>query len=207
MSGKTVRVFWAVRPAGAAIAAAAESIRALKQPCKQLGLDMGWVPPESMHVTLKFLGDVAEGALGDMVDRVTRGLAGLPPLLLSIGGLGVFPAPRRPQVLFAGAFEDAPGQAAQLGALQARLEDLLAELGHPREERAFHPHLTLGRVRRAAPDAGREAAVSALLDAHRDLRCGPPSRIAELILYESSFSGGGSGGPVYTPLARLPLSA
>ena len=103
-----------------------------------------WVRLEGIHLTLKFLGDVSLGKL----DQITMLLeeVGLrhTPFRIDIGQFGCFPKPRRPRVLWVGV-EDTSGV---LTSLQADLEGVLAQIGFKRETRPFHPHLTLGRVRR-----------------------------------------------------------
>ncbi len=107
-----------------------------------------WVRPEGIHLTLKFMGDIQ----AEMVERV---LAALPPVAaqfspieLSISGLGVFPNSRRPRVLWAGLH----GDLETLSALQLAVDDAVGKLGLPKEQRAYSPHLTLGRVRRDVPE-------------------------------------------------------
>jgi 2'-5' RNA ligase len=112
-----------------------------------------WVRPEGIHLTLKFLG-VAEA---DRIEAVSEALqdACLPttPFTLSIGGLGVFPNPRRPRVLWLGVDEPS----GTLPRLQAAIERAISPLGFPTERRRFIPHLTLGRVKRGRGPAELEA--------------------------------------------------
>ena len=127
-------------------------IQALEDAVKRLDLDIGgsvrWVRPEGIHLTLKFMGDIQ----AEMVERVLAALppvaARFPPFELSISGFGVFPNPRRPQVLWAGLH----GDLETLLELQSAVDDAVGELGLSKEQRRFNPHLTLGRVRRDVPD-------------------------------------------------------
>ncbi len=102
-----------------------------------------WVRPEGIHLTLKFLGSVST----DLLPRVQE--AALPlfkeqkPTQLQVSGLGAFPDLRRPRVVWAG-LEDPAGV---LAPLVERLEAALEPIGFPRENRAFNPHLTLGRFK------------------------------------------------------------
>jgi 2'-5' RNA ligase len=161
---------------------------------------------ESYHLTLAFLGDLAEEQVGEMTAHVESQLRRAAPAAprLQLGGIGVFPGPHRPQVVYVDGHTPAAG--APLDALQAQLAGWLSELGHPREERPFHPHLTIGRVRAAAPAHApeREAALRALLAEHARAPRGAPFFIDELILYQSEL---GAAGARYTPLVRLPLPA
>lgn len=105
-----------------------------------------WVRPEAIHLTLRFLGDTSPKTL-DEVGAALRRLCGQhPPFGLEIAGLGRFPKGARPRVLWIGVEE--PSGA--LDALQVQLESLVIEFGFHPEDRPFHPHLTLARVRRQA---------------------------------------------------------
>ncbi|MBM11327.1 MAG: RNA 2',3'-cyclic phosphodiesterase [Chloroflexi bacterium] len=129
-----------------------DGINILKRTVEQLDSDFGrnvrWVRPEGIHLTLKFMGDIP----GDMVTKVDSALpevaADFAPFSLSLSGLGVFPNARRPRVLWAGITGDMDA----LSALQLAVDDAVADLGLPREQREFSPHLTLGRVRRETPE-------------------------------------------------------
>jgi RNA 2',3'-cyclic 3'-phosphodiesterase len=98
-----------------------------------------WVRVEGLHVTLKFIGEIAP----EKAEAIKTALAAVPlagPIAMNFHGLGFFPNERRPRVLWAGI--DA---GAELAALAAAVETSLVPLGIPREQRAFSPHLTLAR--------------------------------------------------------------
>lgn len=104
---------------------------------------MRWVRPEGIHLTLKFLGDVPEEQCGE-IETALMPAAGLAPFTVTVRGLGCFPNFRRPRVVWVGL----EGQTSALHALRDLVEREIAPLGYPTERRKFHPHLTLGRVRR-----------------------------------------------------------
>jgi RNA 2',3'-cyclic 3'-phosphodiesterase len=105
-----------------------------------------WAAPESLHLTLKFLGDVAQDRVPALTDAVKR--AGVfAPFEVEARGFGFFPDAKRPRVFWAG-FE-AP---AALGELARRLDAALATLGFAHEDRPFTPHLTLARFREPRGD-------------------------------------------------------
>jgi 2'-5' RNA ligase len=117
---------------------------------KRTGADVRWVGSQGMHLTLKFLGEVGEDRV-PAIEGVLRGAAGASssfPLVLQ--GTGTFPGGKSPRIIWAG-FKEEPA----LIALQMAVEDGLEREGFPREERAFHPHLTFGRVK--SPSGIREA--------------------------------------------------
>jgi 2'-5' RNA ligase len=95
-----------------------------------------------LHLTLKFLGDVEETELPEVVAAVARASTGTPPFGFETRSLGAFPSPARPRVLWVG-IEPVD----ELMALQQAIDGELTKLGFPREKRRFHPHITLGRIR------------------------------------------------------------
>ena len=112
--------------------------------------DVRWEAPGKLHCTLQFLGDVGPSALGP-IERGVAGAASVTPFFtLSYSGIGFFPDRERPRILWVG-IVDPTGEA---GRLQERISRSLSGLGYPREERPFHPHVTLGRIR-GSPEAGR----------------------------------------------------
>jgi 2'-5' RNA ligase len=104
---------------------------------------LAWVKAENLHLTLRFLGALDPGALERAREAVRAAAAGIRPFTVTLGGLGGFPSPRAPRVIWAGVV--AGGEA--LGALHAALEAALAARGIPAEGRAFHAHVTLARAR------------------------------------------------------------
>lgn len=105
-----------------------------------------WVPAHQFHFTLKFLGEVAEADADRAMAAVERVAAGVKPFAAALRGLGAFPVPSRPSVLWAGLAEGAE----ELDRLAARVEREMAQAGFAPERRPFKPHLTLGRVREGA---------------------------------------------------------
>ncbi len=118
---------------------------------------VSWVSPENLHVTLKFLGEVEEGRVGIVGERLTQACRSVPPFVLSVEGPGGFPDLRVPRVLWIGIREPLE----LVGKLQQNIENALAGAGFPREGKRFHPHVTVGRARGPLPgefgDAFREA--------------------------------------------------
>ena len=106
-------------------------------------LPVRWVDPEEYHLTLKFLGEVRGDRLDQISAILARVAAGSPLFSADLSGFGAFPTVRRPRVLWLG-IEPTPA----LRCLKHDVEWALAEAGFERETRAFHPHLTLGRVDR-----------------------------------------------------------
>ncbi len=108
-----------------------------------------WVDPSSIHLTLKFLGNIAVGRVSEITRAMELAAQGISPFHLEVKGLGVFPNLKRVQVAWVGI----GGEVDKLGQLQQRIESNLAPLGFTTESRPFTPHLTLARLRdRASPD-------------------------------------------------------
>jgi len=112
-------------------------------PLRALALPVKWVSPDGIHLTLKFLGDVADDRLAELGGALLDGVAGARAISLVVRGAGAFPDTRRPRVFWAGV---EPDPAIEL--LQDQVERVFAPLGFPTEARAFRPHLTLGRAAR-----------------------------------------------------------
>jgi 2'-5' RNA ligase len=108
-----------------------------------------WVDPYSIHLTLKFLGNVSGDRISQITGAIGQAAQGIFPFFLEVKGLGVFPNLRRVQVAWVGI----TGEVDKLAQLQQRIESNLARLGFAPELRPFTPHLTLARVRdQASPD-------------------------------------------------------
>ncbi len=101
-----------------------------------------WVDPNSIHLTLKFLGDVVRDSVDEISRMIEEAAQGIPPFQLEVNGLGVFPNLKRVQVAWVGL----SGEVDKLGQLQQRIESNLARLGFAPESRAFTAHLTLARL-------------------------------------------------------------
>jgi 2'-5' RNA ligase len=149
--------------------------------------DARWVRPEGMHITLKFLGNVADGR-ASAIEQALRRLQ-LPSPYLSVRDIGFFPNPRSPRVLWTG-IEAGP----ELTTLAQRVDEVLEPLGFHREKRAFNPHVTLARF----SNRGKNVNVASIE--------GQPTfgtmTAKEFHLYESKLSPQGSR---YTKLATFVL--
>lgn len=119
-----------------------QAIYAAAAPLRQTELPVKWVPPDGLHVTLKFLGDVAPERLSAVTAALDRACAGARAFPVGIGGFGAFPTADHARVIWIGC-EPAP----PLELLQHAVEREYAALGFPVEGRPFRPHLTLGRTR------------------------------------------------------------
>jgi 2'-5' RNA ligase len=143
-------------------AAAEAQAQARQRLLQRLGADarIQWIKPESIHLTLKFLGDIAEERLEAMRQALAGAVGTLPAFAVDVGGLGVFPDVRGPRIFWVGLHE----RADELSRLAAAVETALEGLGVPRERRPFNAHLTLARIKDQWREVGQALAASGALD-------------------------------------------
>jgi RNA 2',3'-cyclic 3'-phosphodiesterase len=168
---------------------------ALQQALTAYGLKIRWSRPENIHLTLKFLGDVAGSRIQEIQAAVVDAVKGTGPMTLSVKGIGVFPGVKRPRVLWAGI----SGQTDALQRLQENLDRHLVALGFEAETRRYTGHLTLGRVKEGRQDATRFA--SALEEFSET--ASEPFTVDAVSLYQSRLL---PSGPVYTRLFTAGLA-
>ncbi len=106
------------------------------------GADVRWVAVSSIHLTLKFLGEVDSEMIPRLSDLLRSAAANQAGFSLRVHGLGCFPNMHSPRVIWCGV----DGEIQRLQQLQSEVEQACSSLGFAPEERGFHPHLTLGRV-------------------------------------------------------------
>ena len=156
-----------------------------------------WVPSESLHVTLKFLGETNPARLNEIDAALRRTASECSRFQIGLAGGGAFPNDRRPRIFWVGI----SGQTDKLAGLAAQTISTFSALGFADEERAFLPHLTVARCRsdaRCLPDDGR-----AFAEAAATLQVAPFS-VDTLHLVQSHTSGSGAR---YETLRRFPLAA
>jgi 2'-5' RNA ligase len=173
---------------------------ALRRPLLQLlsevfpsSRDVRWCSENQLHVTLKFLGEVRPEQLPAVCDAVQTACRQVPPFALRVTGLGVFPNPRSARVLWCGV--DDQTQSCRHWVELA--DPLFAKLGFEPENRAFTPHITLGRSK--APAGSR------LLREMLETAPAPQTEVMtvrQVIVYESRLR---PTGAEYTPQATVPL--
>lgn len=102
-----------------------------------------WVKTENIHLTMRFLGDTPIDTLSDLYQEIDKAAAVVPAFTISLGKLGCFPNQQRPRVIWIGVDSDSTW----LMTLQDSIEQGVRSMGWKSENRKFHPHLTLGRVK------------------------------------------------------------
>lgn len=148
-----------------------------------------WVPPENMHLTLRFIGEVENGLAQDIDTALTKLRA--PGFDIELDGVGFFGKASAARVLWAGVRRSEP-----LLRLQSKVETALWDAGVAAEERKFAPHVTIARMRRAPADR-----VQNFVADHAAFLSGPIP-VDHITLYSSFRS---DSGPVYRAEAEYPL--
>jgi 2'-5' RNA ligase len=188
----TMRLFVGVELTDSVRDTAAHAARILQQ---KLGshLDARWVPSQNMHITVRFIGQVADDRVPALLDTLIVPVA-FEPFEVEFGTYGKFPPRGGPRAIWIGLTKGLPS----LTALHEDFNRRLAPLGYEPENRPYRAHLTLARIKNA-----RAAAAKWIDAAFEDL---PPVTVAQrvetLTLFESRLS---PRGPTYTNVRRLPL--
>jgi 2'-5' RNA ligase len=185
------RVFCAIDLPQSARLCLIEHIGVLRRLVPQV--QASWSRETNLHLTLKFVGEIQRNSVREFSNAVSRAVKGIAPFSVVLEGVGVFPNRRDPRVLWLGITD--PG--GRLADLHSRVETECFAVGFPKEERPFHPHLTLARLRTRG-NAG------ALARAHEQLNFEAHSiEVAELLVIRSELS---SAGSKYTVVSRHALN-
>lgn len=182
------RIFLALNFSVAVTRKIAEEVARLHQPMSEAGFRVAWVPAANLHLTLRFIGTVEEDLIEGITGACKRVAARHAPIEARAGGVGAFPSLQEPGVLWVGV--EAPPA---LAALQRDVEGAMVELGFDKEERAYHPHVTVGRVKEGRGPAAEVWKSEAQLGS---------SLLQEIVVYESKTR---SAGAEYMARARVPL--
>ena len=124
-------------------------LKNLQYALKRYGINIRWVNPENIHLTLKFLGDIPIEKCSEIESAIKLVTKAFEPLALSVKGIGVFPSIKNARVLWTGL----SGEIEILVNLQQNLEAQLVNLGLKKENRPFKAHLTLGRIKKRVDPA------------------------------------------------------
>lgn len=171
-----------------------ERISDVQERAMKLASGVRWVPPANFHVTLKFLGDVRRDKLSHVQTAIDEVVRELPAFDMKIGGMGVFPTPKRPRVIWVGV-EDGRKELIELAkAVEARLVEARFE----KDEKPFRSHITIGRVKEG------NKPLPGLVDGLEEIDASGlgVQRVASVALMQSVLQ---SGGPIYTPLSEHKL--
>ncbi len=168
-------------------------IEDIQNKLKSSASDVRWVRAESIHLTLKFLGTIAEEQISEIYESIEQCCTTSVPFALTVNTLGAFPNEKNPRVIWIGT-EDSTGT---LASLQQCVEKKLSTIGFKEEKRAFSPHLTLGRIK--SPKGKRE--LMQRLAEYKNCECGT-SEAQEVCLFKSDLK---PGGAIHTKLRTFVL--
>lgn len=169
-----------------------KEVRAAQSKLLSAGAEVRWEPPDKYHVTIKFLGNVPEAALPAVLSLTGAAVGRFRTCQVVYQTPGCFPNPRNPRVIWIGCRNDD----GTLASLKGELDRVLTPLGFEPEDRDFHPHLTLGRVR-----GGRN--IGDLISIMNNLNFEPrTATIDSIVVMKSDLRPGGS---IYTSLQRTRL--
>ena len=156
------------------------------------GEAISWVSENNLHLTLRFLGETNHDQATEIIKLLELTCEHFQPFQFELRGLGFFKSRNHPRVLFlTGENVDSLKQ------LAANIEEKIISLGFSSEERAFNPHLTLGRIKLIKEKEVFYSLVNKFEHTHIQ-----PVTVSEIIFYQSIL---GSGGPIYTPLKIIKL--
>ncbi len=206
--GEPVRAFFALELDAATRASSTAFVESLRD--APGGSDVRWVRPEDLHLTLRFLGEVAAERIDGLVASVAERITSIRPFTLELGAVAAFPSGRRPRIVIREVAASEP-----LHRLAAAVERGCQAAGLEGESRRFRPHLTLGRVRRqgAFPDVtAADTPTSDALDVTRivlfrsELNPTGPRSPRSASSPNSPNSSNSPNAARYAALARLPLA-
>jgi 2'-5' RNA ligase len=181
-----IRAFVAIR----LVSKVEEALAELIEDLSRTGRGIRWVRPGNLHLTLRFLGGSVETQrLRPLLASLEKIAAETSPFTMKVGGVGGFPSLGRPRVIWAGL------KSPELVELARRVEAAAVRHGFEPEERAFAPHLTIGRVH----DPRGFSHVRRVVEEARDRKFGA-SRTESMTLYRSILSPAGAN---YDALAKF----
>ncbi len=170
-----------------------KKIEEVQDDLKSSRADVRWVSPEKIHLTLKFFGNIDESRIDPIVNSIERPTQITSPFSLRVRGVGAFPHLKNPRVIWTGLVDGKE----VLTSFQTQLEKELEKIGFEPEERAFHPHLTLGRMKSSK---GREELIGRM-ERHKEEEFGD-FQVERVVLFKSDLK---PTGPIYTPLREIKL--
>ncbi len=165
-----------------------ESLAAAISGFKQANLPVKWVEPPNLHITVKFLGDIGQSVVAGVQPACRDICRAFKPFEISLRGIGCFPRHGNARVIWVGVDRGA----GELTALVSALDSALHAIGFEQDSR-FHPHLTIGRVR-------KPACIDRILKTEF---LGRIFRVDNIVLYRSTLT---AAGPTYTVLDTIALT-
>jgi 2'-5' RNA ligase len=199
-----IRAFLAVelsQELQAGLAIVQQELKHRIEPELKRDMRISWTQPASIHLTLKFLGDMDEQAIDPLLVVVEQAIGSQIAVNVPLERLGAFPRPQSPRVLWVGPLEnwDRGAEAKRIAEIHGAIEQACEGLGFLRETKPFSPHLTLARIRVGERQVGAALAKGGVLD--RPLSLGSLA-VESVVLMKSELKPTGS---VYTKLWEVRL--
>jgi len=170
-------------------------IARVQQDLNSSGADVRWVETQNLHLTLKFIGSIEEGAQERISAALQQAVRPFSPFVFQLEGLGVFPRLANPRVVWLGVSEGR----GMLEQIAAAVEKACVEVGLPAQDHPFTPHLTIGRIRSNKRLEGLIHFLQRSPMRHPFL-----VQARRILFFKSTLQ---AAGAVHTPLAELPLGA
>lgn len=163
----------------------------LQEKLKASNADVKWVKKEGIHLTLKFLGNVEQKKIDEIIKIINNISNHMASFQLELGSIGAFPKKEIPRVIWV----DLSKGDEETKAIAQKLEEEIAKLGIPKEKRAFSSHITLGRVKTSL---NRKQLIEQLnyLQAN-PLKEKPKYKVEKITLFKSTLT---PTGPIYQVL-------
>lgn len=170
-----------------------DAIRVFQADLAPLFTDFRWTPPEQIHITLLFLGEISMHVLAELIEQIPQRIADIKRFSMTPMGLDAFPHSAQARVLWVG-FQSVPSQLLQL---HVRLSELSEMLELNLDTRRFKPHLTLARYRNVHRGSDLTSYLSQFITI-----IFPGLKIDHITLFRSDYK---SSRPIYTRLAEFGL--
>ena len=199
-----IRAFLAVelsQELQAGLATVQQELKHRIEPELKRDMRISWTQPASIHLTLKFLGDMDEQVIDPLLIVVEQAIGSQIAVNVPLERLGAFPRPQSPRVLWVGPLEnwDRGAEAKRIAEIHGAIEQACEGLRFLRETKPFSPHLTLARIRVGERQVGATLAKGGVLD--RPLSLGSLA-VESVVLMKSELKPTGS---VYTKLWEVRL--
>lgn len=166
-------------------------IREVQEELGTIGADIKWVEPENIHLTLKFFGNIEETSIDLIIKSAEEVMVSFAPFTLKVKDIGGFPNLKNPRVIWVGIVDNEK----ILSKFHKMLESRFEKIGFRGEDRAFQPHLTLGRVR----SARGKAELIKRMEKFKGNDFGE-FEVDKVVLFKSDLT---KEGPIYTPLKEV----
>jgi 2'-5' RNA ligase len=155
--------------------------------------DVRWVNPEKIHLTLKFFGNIEDSRIDPIFKSIEEPIRNTLPFSLKVRGVGAFPHLKNPRVIWIGLVDGRE----VLISFQKQIENQLEKIGIQPEDRPFHPHLTLGRMK----SSRGKVELAGRMEKHKEEEFGD-FQVERVVLFKSDLR---PTGPIHTPLREMKL--